>query len=137
MVFVPHDYTADKQWPVILYLHGSGGRGNDGKLPLAVGLAPVITRQEKSFPFITVFPQCEETRGRILTAWSPKNADGKRAFRILADIEQAYSINAKQRILTGWSMGAMEPGCWLPKSRSTGAQSCRFPAGRIPRWRTR
>jgi poly(3-hydroxybutyrate) depolymerase len=29
-VYVPQDFDAKKKWPVILFLHGMGERGNDG-----------------------------------------------------------------------------------------------------------
>ncbi len=32
VVFVPENYSADTKWPVILYLHGAGERGSDGRL---------------------------------------------------------------------------------------------------------
>src|ERR1019366_628906 len=31
IVFVPKDYTGDKEYPVILFLHGAGESGTDGK----------------------------------------------------------------------------------------------------------
>ena len=31
-VFVPFSYTASQRWPVILFLHGAGERGDDGLL---------------------------------------------------------------------------------------------------------
>ncbi len=37
-------------------------------------LSKVWNRRSRSghtFPFIAVFPQAEDTKGRILTAWSP------------------------------------------------------------------
>ena len=30
IVSVPIDWTSDRTWPVILFLHGSVGRGSDG-----------------------------------------------------------------------------------------------------------
>src|SRR5437764_15087822 len=62
-VFVPHGYAPTKKWPVILFLHGAGERGNDGVLPTQYGLGPLIRLRESSFPFVAVFPQSEEMRG--------------------------------------------------------------------------
>src|SRR4249920_1496277 len=45
-VFVPRSCTPAKKWPVILFLHGAGERGNDGGLPTEVGLAPLIRLRE-------------------------------------------------------------------------------------------
>src|SRR5208283_2954267 len=41
-LFVPHDYKADKPFPLIRFLHGSGETGTDGKKQTTVGLGPAI-----------------------------------------------------------------------------------------------
>lgn len=109
-VFVPENYTPTKKWPVILFLHGAGERGTDGQQQLTVGLAPMIKARRETFPFIAVFPQCEDTEGRILQCWLADSPDGKRALEILNAVEKDYSINPDRRILTGWSMGGY--GAW-------------------------
>src|SRR6185369_15689883 len=37
-VYVPMEYTPSRRWPVILFLHGSGERGTDGRLQTEIGL---------------------------------------------------------------------------------------------------
>ncbi|MCH7687960.1 MAG: prolyl oligopeptidase family serine peptidase [Planctomycetes bacterium] len=64
----------------------------------------------KQFPFLVVFPQCEDVGGRALTGWLADSPDGKRALRILNEMENEYSVDSKRRILTGWSMGGY--GTW-------------------------
>lgn len=109
-VFVPPGYTPDKKWPVILFLHGAGERGRDGRAMLDVGLGPVVRRHPERFPAIIVFPQVESVQDRILTAWSPDRPDGARALKILEDVESRFAIDPSHRILTGWSMGGY--GVW-------------------------
>jgi predicted esterase len=109
-VFLPEDYSADKKWPVILYLHGAGERGNDGKRQLTIGLAPAIQKRQASFPFVAVFPQCEDTSARYLAGWLAGSRDADRALKILDQVERDYSIDTSRRILTGWSMGGY--GTW-------------------------
>src|SRR5438876_11898592 len=41
-VFVPFSYTASQRWPVILFLHGAGERGDDGLLQTQVGLGAAV-----------------------------------------------------------------------------------------------
>jgi poly(3-hydroxybutyrate) depolymerase len=110
VVFVPRNYTPRKQWPVILYLHGARERGTDGIRQTTVGLGPVVKLRAKQFPFLVVFPQCEDVGGRALTGWLADSPDGKRALRILDEMENEYSVDSKRRILTGWSMGGY--GTW-------------------------
>jgi poly(3-hydroxybutyrate) depolymerase len=109
-VFVPAHYANDKKWPVILYLHGAGERGSDGVLQTTVGLGPFAKERAATFPFIVVFPQCEDTQGRILTAWSPTSPDGHRALAILDAVEKEFAVDTNRRVLTGWSMGGY--GTW-------------------------
>lgn len=119
VVYVPRDYSADRAWPVMLFLHGAGERGSDGFRQAEVGLGPMI-RRWGSFPWIVVFPQAEDTRGPIKSVWSPDAPDGKRALAILEQVERTYRIDPKRRALTGWSMGgrgtymlaAAFPGKW-------------------------
>ncbi len=110
VVFVPRNYSPQKEWPVILFLHGAGERGTDGVVQTQVGLGPLVRDRVNSFPFVVVFPQAEDTEGRLLTGWAAESADAKRAIRILEEVEKDYSIDTEQTILTGWSMGGY--GAW-------------------------
>ena len=105
VVFVPKTYTAAKAAPVIMFLHGAGECGRDGTLQTTIGLGPYLTKVPDSFPFLVVFPQCEDTRGRILMRWRPEQPDGSRALKILDDVEKQYKVDSKHRSLVGWSMG--------------------------------
>ena len=109
VVFVPHDFKADdastKQWPIILFLHGAGERGDDGELQAKVGLAPAIRKREKEFPFIAVFPQCSKN-----SFWRADAPDGQRAMAILADVEKEFKTDPDRVYVTGLSMGGM--GTW-------------------------
>src|SRR5262245_54184203 len=57
-VYVPPEYTAERAWPVILFLHGSGERGADGFLQSEVGIGTAIRRNRALCPAIVVMPQC-------------------------------------------------------------------------------
>ena len=110
VVFVPRNYSPVKSSPVILFLHGAGERGTDGRAPLNVGLGALVKAREATFPAIVVFPQCENTRGRVLHGWMAGTDDADRALKILEQVEQDYRTDPKRRILTGWSMGGF--GAW-------------------------
>src|SRR5712671_5006181 len=54
VLFVPHGYTGDKEFPLILFLHGAGERGDDGQAPVMQGIANggiKFKDGEKKFPF--------------------------------------------------------------------------------------
>jgi predicted peptidase len=109
VVFVPHAYaaaeSAEKRWPVIMFLHGAGERGDDGQKQVTVGLGPAIRRREAQFQFIAVFPQCLPN-GR----WQADSADGQRAMAILAEVEKEFRTDPDRVYLTGLSLGGM--GTW-------------------------
>ena len=47
-MFLPHDYDGTTAFPLILFLHGSGQVGTDGRKQVAiVGSRAVYKRQEK------------------------------------------------------------------------------------------
>ncbi|QDU36264.1 Alpha/beta hydrolase family protein [Maioricimonas rarisocia] len=109
-VYVPKGYSPDREWPVMLFLHGAGERGTDGLLPITVGLGPMIEAWGEDFPFIVVFPQCEAKRGRILKGWNPDRPHAQRALKMLEQVEAEFATDPERRVLTGWSMGGF--GCW-------------------------
>src|SRR5580704_5855465 len=92
-VFLPAQYSAETQWPVILYLHGASARGTDNRLPIVDGLAPHVRARASSFPFVVVFPQCEDVSCRHTGGWLAGTADAKRALRILDEVEHDFSID--------------------------------------------
>jgi predicted peptidase len=104
VVFVPHDYKRDKPYPLILFLHGSGESGTDGKKQAQVGLGPAIKKQEKTFGFIAVFPQSEKRN------WRADSEDGQRALKILDQVMKDYQVDPQRVYLTGLSMGGF--GTW-------------------------
>ncbi|HWL09393.1 MAG TPA: alpha/beta hydrolase-fold protein [Planctomicrobium sp.] len=108
-LFLPENYSSDRKWPVVLFLHGAGEKGSDGHLPISGTLA-VALEQWKEAPFIAVFPQCEDVTGRSLTGWLADSPDGQRAMRILDQVERDYSVDSSRRVLAGWSMGGY--GTW-------------------------
>jgi predicted peptidase len=104
VLFVPHDYTGDKPSPLILFLHGRGESGRDGRKPVEVGLGPAIKKQEQSFPFLVIFPQSQEY------TWHAHTADANRALAILGEVEKQYCVDPSRIYLTGLSMGGF--GVW-------------------------
>jgi predicted peptidase len=103
-VFIPHAYKGDQDYPLILFLHGGGESGTDGKLPLRAYLGPRIKKEEKEFPFIVVFPQSQKG------TWNASSEDGQRAMAIMADVQKELRVDPRRLIVAGGSMGGS--GSW-------------------------
>ncbi len=102
VVYVPRDYDPAKAWPLVLFLHGAGERGNDGLAQSEVGLGRAIRLAPDRFPCVVVMPQC------------PKDIWWDEATDIIAATLDAtlsqYSIDRDRVYLTGLSMGGF--GTW-------------------------
>lgn len=58
-LMMPKDFDESKQYPIILFLHGAGERGNDNEKQLVHG-SKLFTEEinRGAFPAIVIFPQC-------------------------------------------------------------------------------
>ena len=103
-VFVPEDWTAKKKWPVILFLHGAGERGDDGLIQTEVGIGTAIRRYRSRVPAIVVMPQCRKD------VWWASDAMGDVAMAALAQAQKEFHGDSTRIYLTGLSMGGY--GTW-------------------------
>ena len=71
-LYVPEGYDGTRVFPVILFLHGSGQRGQDGITPTQSGIGPAIFNRPHGVPALVVFPQARNRgRGAPRTATPP------------------------------------------------------------------
>ncbi len=101
--FVPKDYDGSSPLGVVLFLHGSGERGEDGVVQSQVGLGPAIMQKPEAFPLFAVFPQAK-------TTWAADSADAKAALAALDDVVADFMVDSRAIVLTGLSMGGR--GAW-------------------------
>jgi predicted peptidase len=102
-VYVPATYTPDRQWPVILFLHGGDERGTDGLLPTEVGIGTAIRKDRARFPAVVVFPQV--VPGHL---WD--NAMQSQAVAALEHTINEFRGDRDRVYLTGLSIGGR--GAW-------------------------
>lgn len=57
-ILFPKDYNASKKYPLLVFLHGAGERGNDNEAQLMWGADLFIKNQSNGHPAIVIFPQC-------------------------------------------------------------------------------
>ncbi len=89
----------DQKWPLILFLHGAGERGNDLNRVRKHGLPPYAESQ-KNFPFVVAYPQCPATVSweiHLLNQW-------------LEEVLKQVKYDPERVYLTGLSMGGF--GTW-------------------------
>jgi len=103
-VFVPDNWNAKQSWPIILFLHGAGERGEDGLTQTEVGIATAIRLERGRFPAIVVMPQC---RKNIWWAESPMR---EVAMKSLEAATREFHGDPRRTYLTGLSMGGY--GTW-------------------------
>ena len=101
LLSLPQGYEADttKRWPLMLFLHGSGERGDDLSKVKVHG-PPKLVAEGRQFPFIIVSPQCPNGQW-----WFPQQLG-----ELLDSISAQYRVDADRIYVTGLSMGGR--GTW-------------------------
>jgi len=104
LLYLPAGYDTDEQknWPVLLFLHGAGERGEGGDaIDRVVKWGPPrIIEQGTPFEAIVVAPQCLPRRN-----WDPAAT-----ARLLDEIEANHRVDTDRIYVTGLSMGGY--GTW-------------------------
>jgi predicted peptidase len=114
-LFVPPDYDSATKYPLVLWLHGSAGRGSDNLLQITGGntlgthVWTTAENQAKYHAFVLA-PQVSETK-----AWARPHANTpassiRLALEILDAVEKEYAIDAGRIYVAGQSMGG--EGVW-------------------------
>lgn len=96
LLYKPEDYAAGSEpWPLIVFLHGRGERGDDLSLVEREAL-PWLLKSLRSFPFLVVSPQCPSGH-----AWSVETLG-----ELLVEVLQLYRVDTGRVSVMGLSDGA-------------------------------
>lgn len=119
-ILEPPELESKSSYPLVIFLHGSGERGNDNRKQLTHVahnfLAPNIRYQ---YPAFVVFPQCpqderwangerRDDRNLILKDEASKN--GQLVMELIGELENKLPIDPKRIYIAGLSMGGF--GTW-------------------------
>jgi predicted peptidase len=99
LLYLPKGYEQKPSWPLMIFLHGAGERGDDLALVKKHG-PPKLINAGQQFPFIVVSPQCPNGRW-----WKPLELTA-----LLDEMMGQYKIDKERIYLTGLSMGGF--GTW-------------------------
>lgn len=117
-LYLPSGYeNTDKEYPLLIFLHGAGEKGNSGEDPsklskvLKNGPPKLIEKKEWNppYPMVVLSPQCHDSW------WVP----GK-IHQLAQIIAGELKINKKRIYLTGLSMGGFGTFSYLENYGDTG-----------------
>ena len=98
---VGYERARTRRWPLILFLHGAGERGNDLAKVKLHGIPRVVEQRRvpelADFPFIAVSPQCPTE------SWWTRETLALEA--LLDAIEEEFRVDPDRIYVTGLSMG--------------------------------
>jgi predicted peptidase len=133
-IFIPRRLPAANKVPLVLFLHGAGGRGDDNLHQLTDQSASLVFVQPENqarWPLFMVAPQCPLDQQWVAMPWGAPTGKGQRpaqptwplaaALALVDQLQKQYpAIDARQLYVTGMSMGgygtydvaARQPGKW-------------------------
>ena len=118
-ILFPENYVKSKEYPLVLFLHGSGERGSDNEKQLVHG-SYLFTEQANrtNFPAIVIFPQCPTNdfwapiKDRSTGTFGYVNAKHPtKAMQLVIDLTKSIikkeAVDSKRVYVIGLSMGGM------------------------------
>jgi predicted peptidase len=110
-IFIPAGHRDGKKYPLVLWLHGGGGRGSDNRRQLAEGNATGATiwarpENQARFPSFVLAPQCPPHQMWTTIGADVRIADPLRlVVKLLEQLSKEFRIDASRLYVAGQSMG--------------------------------
>lgn len=130
----PQIYEKGKQYPLVLFLHGAGERGEDNQAQLRHGTAAFLKPEARGkFPCFVVAPQCPKDKKWVEMDWggesgtAPENPGPVQplVLAVLDALGREFQIDADRVYVTGLSMGGY--GTWDLITRFPGRWAAAVP----------
>src|SRR5215467_2175214 len=111
-LFVPAHYTADRRYPLVLFLHGGGGRGNDNLKQIQGGNGFIIDllvkpESQVKFPCFVLAPQSPQQEGWIEDDSTTPTSQLQLTLELISHLEKSFSIDRNRLYVMGQSMGGL------------------------------
>ena len=110
LVRYPEGFKESEKYPVILFLHGAGSRGDDFE-KLKFNPYFIITEKHTDFPFITVAPLCSENSWFDLLA-ELKQLVIKTISEPFVDEDRIYVMGVSMGGYGTWQLAMSMPECF-------------------------
>jgi predicted peptidase len=118
----PENRDNSKKYPLVIFLHGAGERGNDNEAQLFHG-SGLFTENSKEYPCFALFPQCPKDKKWVEVDWSadshqmPSESSDllKSLMELTEQLKNTYAIDNDRIYIMGLSMGGF--GTWELISR--------------------
>ena len=109
-VFIPQNYDATRRYPLVLYLHGGGGRGNDNRKQFDGGNGYLIdfftgSEAQARYPSFVVAPQSPMQEGWIEYDSITPTRQVRLVYEMLGELQRTFSIDVARIYVAGQSMG--------------------------------
>ncbi|WP_218933587.1 carboxylesterase family protein [Rubripirellula lacrimiformis] len=112
---------ADAKYPLVLFLHGAGERGNDNVAQLKHGAAEFLRPDRRqAYPAYVVMPQCPKDARWVESDWGTASGDGAfpqapsgpmaKALALVDHLADTLPVDPNRIYVTGLSMGGQ--GTW-------------------------
>ena len=150
-ILLPKDFDPNKEYPLLVFLHGAGERGNDNDNQLYHSSNFFLSYEfRNSIPSIIIFPQCPKNSywAKIKGIPNPKYPTQKESFSdslpensqllivesLLSNIENTYKIDPSKRYIAGLSMGGMGTFELVARNPNYFAAGIAICGGANPNW---
>jgi hypothetical protein len=104
-LYLPWNYNPATNYPLVLFLNGSGSAGTNNTAQVSQHIAGLVARTYSDYPAILVAPQSTSTIWWELP-------DAGLTFGLLAEVRRNYAVDDRRIYLTGLSNGGTGAGLY-------------------------
>ena len=129
----PAKIEAGKTYPLLIFLHGAGERGDDNKAQLKHSVADIVKLASEKHPFFMIAPQCPKDKRWVEVDWGANSHSMPEKpsvplsllIDVINKVSKDFPVDPKRIYVMGISMGGF--GTWDAISRYPGMFAAAIP----------